>query len=264
MNKIFLTLACIFPLMVLNSCTKGCRAKTQDDTVLKIGTNANFPPFESVDQNGKLIGFDIDIGHELGKKLGRTVEFKEFDFDALILALEKGQIDIILSGMSITESRKKEIAMVAYQGEPLTEISFLFWEAIPDGISSMADLKQKALEKNQTVSLQSGHFFEEILKGEGVPLKLLPGSPEQVLDIKYGKSLAAAIDFSVGKKLSAEHSDLKLKTLPLPQDKWDLGNGIGIKKTRTDLIDKITQAVEGLKADGTLDTLKNKWFKGGQ
>ncbi len=259
--KRLLSIALVCALLpFFGACTKSCGKDASKET-LRIGTNANFPPFESIDQKGELIGFDIDVGRAIGKALDREVTFKEFDFDALILALDKGQIDLILSGMSITESRQKEIAMVPYQGEPLTELGVLFWQEIPEGITDLSTLKQHAATTKLAVSVQSGHFLEDFLKGEGVLLKPLAGPPEQVLDIKYRKSLAAAVDIKVAQKLAAEHEGLKNLTLPLPKEKWDLGNGIGIKKTRTELIDEIRRVVEQLKSDGTLQTLKEKWFK---
>lgn len=262
MHKILLI--CLSVLLSIAGCKKSCSRDNADDTALKIGTNANFPPFESVNEKGELVGFDIELGRIIGEKMGRPVEFKEFDFDALLVALDKGQIHLILSGMSITSSRLDAIAMVPYQGDPLTEVSFLFWKDAPEDLKSLEDLKNLAAEKKLTVSLQSGHFLEDVLMTSGIPLKLLPGSSEQILDIKYAKSLAAAIDVRVGKKLAAEHADLKLVTLPLPKDKWDLGNGIGIKKSRADLIDEVTRIIEGLKSDGTLKNLEAKWFKDGE
>jgi len=244
------------------ACTKSCqKGSSNNSSVLRIGTNANFPPFESINDKGELIGFDIDMGRALGEKLMRRVQFKEYDFDALILALNKGQIDIILSGLSITESRQKEIAMVAYQGEPLTEISFLFWHHVPDNATSFSAIKQIAIARKLAVSVQSGHYLEEFLQGEGIPVKPLAGPPEQILDIKYGKSLAAAVDSTVGKKLDSEHEGIKGVVLPLPKEKWDLGYGVGIKKSNTALVEEITQAVATLKEDGTITKLSDKWLK---
>jgi arginine transport system substrate-binding protein len=264
-KKIIFALSSIFVLfflvLALNFFKKN---NNQDAEVLKIGTNANLPPYETIDEKGELSGFDIDVGHALAEKMGKRAVFKEFDFDALILALNKGQIDIILAAMSITESRIKEIAMVPYHGEPLTEISFLFWKNAPKEINNLSDLKQLALKKKLSVSVQSGHFLQDFLIQEGIPIKTMTGPPEQILDIKYNKSLAAAVDSIVGKNLALEHDGLKNIILPLPKEKWDLGNGIGIKKTRTELIDKISVAVDELKTDGTLENLKQKWFKGGQ
>jgi len=262
MNKIIVAIALLLPFV--SACTKSCQnQKTAHEKILRVGTNANFPPFESIDNKGELVGFDIDLARALGKKLGVQVEFKEFDFDALILALDKGQIDLIMSGLSITASRQQEIAMLPYHGEPLTEISVLFWHSIPGDIKSFSDLKELALSKQTTVSVQAGHFLEDFLRGEGIPVKALAGPPEQVLDIKYDKSMAAAVDIMVGKKLASEHEGIKNLVLPLPKDKWDLGYGIGINKTRQDLIEEVKKALDDIKADGTLDTLKATWFKGG-
>lgn len=264
MKKIIALLFLLAFTMLGSACTKGCRSAQNANKILKIGTNPNFPPYESKDKNGELIGFDIDVGRALGQVLGREVVFKEFDFDALILALQKGQIDIILSGMSITESRQKEIAMIPYQGDPLTDFSFLFWETAPSSITSINELKQLALDKKLTVTVQAGHFLEDFLKSEGIPLKPLPGPPEQIIDIKYKKSLAAAVDSTVGKKLASEHAGLKNLVLPLPKEKWDLGNGIGISKSRADLVNDISRAVDEIKASGILNSLKEKWFKAEQ
>lgn len=263
MKKIItLVLLCAFTI-VFGACTKGCKTEP-DKEVLNIGTNANFPPYETIDKNGKLVGFDIDVGNAIGEVLNRKVVWKEFDFDALILALNKGQIDIILSGLSITESRQKEIAMIPYQGEPLTDISLLFWQQIPSSVTSFFDLKQYSLDKHLAVSVQAGHFLEDFLRGQGIPVKALVGPPEQILDIKYKKSLAAAVDSTVGNKLAQEHEGIKNLILPLPKDKWDLGNGIGIKKSRAKLIEDIKGAVDKLKENGTLTKLKEQWFKGGR
>jgi arginine transport system substrate-binding protein len=257
MKKILALVALLF----ITGC-KSCQNNNKNQPVLRVGTNANFPPFESIDEKGELIGFDIDVARAIGNKLGKKVEFKEFDFDGLILALNKEQIDLILSGMSITESRKKEITMVPYQGEPLTEIAFLFWQKAPN-VTSFEAIKDLAKEKNLMVTVQSGHYLEEFLRSVEIPTKALAGPPEQVLDIKYGKSLAVVVDTTVAKKLAQDHAELKHVILPLPKEKWDLGNGIGIKKTRADLVKEIEEVVKKMSEDGSLKELKEKWFKAG-
>lgn len=254
----------LFALTLLPGCTKSCAGeKNAAKSVLKIGTNAGYPPFESIDEKGNLVGFDIDMGRALAKELGKDVEFKEFDFDALILALKKGQIDIILAGLSITESRQKEIAMVPYQGKPLTEISLLFWEKLPS-IKNFDDLKTVAEASKMSISVQTGHFLEDFLKSLGLSVKALAGPPEQILDIKYGKSLAAALDSTNARSLADKHENLKIVTLELPKDRWDLGNGIGINKDRVDLIEAIQGAVLKLKENGTVNMLEKKWINKGE
>ncbi len=265
MKKSILLLSLAFVVSLFASCTKSCTTKKEAETkLLRIGTNPTYPPFESIDEKGELIGFDIDMGRALAAELGREADFKEFDFDALILALKKGQIDIIMAGLSITSSRQQEIAMIPYQGKPITEISFLFWENLPGEIASFDDLKAIAKNQKLSISVQTGHFLEDFLKSQGFSVKALAGPPDQILDIKYRKSLAAALDSINGKNLAERHESLKIVTLPLPQDKWDLGNGIGIKKENTQLIEEVKNAVSRLKEKGTVHQLEQKWITKGE
>lgn len=245
------------------ACTKSCKGREAEPSVLRIGTNANFPPFETIDKNGGLVGFDIDMGRAIAEVLGLKPEFKEFDFDALILALKKNQIDVIMSGLSITSSRKEEIAMEPYQGKPMTEIALLFWNEMPNDLHSLEDVKRLSSEKKMAVSVQAGHFLEGFLREQGIDVKPLVGPPEQILDIKYKKSLAAALDDSNARVLASKHPDLKLLTFTLPEEKWDLGMGIGIKKENIDLQEKIRDAVKKLEERGVIKALSKKWLEGG-
>lgn len=260
MKRFFMFIVSAILLLSFCGCSKSCsKDKIVEKNVLKIGTNAGYPPFESIDEKGNLVGFDIDLGRAMAQELGKEAEFKEFDFDALILALKKGQIDIILAGLSITETRQKEIAMVPYQGKPMTETSFLFWDKAPSDVKSFENLKELAMAKKLSINVQAGHFLEDFLKSMGFSVKALAGPPEQILDIKYQKSFAAALDSTNARNLADKHENLKMITLQLPKDRWDLGNGIGIKKERTDLIKQIEETVLKLKENGTINTLEQKW-----
>ena len=102
MKKIFLVLALlIFGVM-------SCGKKENGDKKLRVGLNAIFAPFEYV-ENGQVTGFDVDLINEIGKNLGYKVEIIDQSFDGLIPALKAGKIDIIVSGMSSTEERKKSV-----------------------------------------------------------------------------------------------------------------------------------------------------------
>lgn len=246
------------PIIFILSCQKSC--KREDQKVLRIGTNASYVPFEFVNDLGELSGFDIDLGYELGKALNKKVEFKEFDFDALILALKKEQVDIVLSGLSITASRTQEIAMIPYEGEPIRSLNLLFYGDIKREIRNFNELKEWALEKNLKINVQAGHFLEDFLKKIGIPTKPLQGPPEQLLDIKYGKSLAAAVDPKNAMGLLSTVKELHSISLDLPEEFWDLGYGVGIKKSRLDLLEDIKKAIETLRNNGVFKKLEDKWL----
>lgn len=82
--------------------------KTSGNTILKLGTNANFPPFEYVDGT-KIVGFDISMGHQIADDLNMKLEVVDMSFDSLIPALASGSIDFIAAGMSVTEERKQNV-----------------------------------------------------------------------------------------------------------------------------------------------------------
>ena len=78
------------------------------NSVIKMGTNAAFPPFEYVEGN-KVVGFDVTIGEKIATSMGKTLQIEDMDFDSLIPALQSGTIDFIIAGMSVTEERKQNV-----------------------------------------------------------------------------------------------------------------------------------------------------------
>jgi polar amino acid transport system substrate-binding protein len=73
--------------------------------VLRVGVEAKYEPFETVNEKGEFIGFDIDLAREAAQALGRTAQFKDMGWDSLIPELQAGRIDVICSGMSRTDER---------------------------------------------------------------------------------------------------------------------------------------------------------------
>ena len=84
--------------------------KVLDTGELVIGTEPEFPPFESKDENGNYVGFDMDMARELAKDLGVKLRIEEMSWDSLPAALSTGKIDLIVSGMTITEERAESRA----------------------------------------------------------------------------------------------------------------------------------------------------------
>lgn len=244
----------------------GCLACTKTSTdsgknkVLVVGTNANYPPFEFLDQNQKVVGFDADLAESIAKKLGRTLQIKEFDFDSLILALKQGKIDLIISGMSITEDRQKEIDLIPYYGNEVKALSFLFWNKKPESVSTLAQLSDYL--KGGEVTVQAGTFMEEFLTEtpETFKIKSFSGPTEQLLDLKYKKSESALVELAIADELTRLNPELKRTDILLPKNKQVLGNGIGLSKSNSGLLKEITSIVSELKTDGTIQSLEKKWI----
>ena len=106
MKKILLAILIMIATVI--SCGGKKEAASEGEKELKVGLNSTFAPFEYI-KDGKLTGFDVDLINEIGKNLGYKITFIDQAFDGLIPALKAGKIDVIVSGMSATEERKKSV-----------------------------------------------------------------------------------------------------------------------------------------------------------
>lgn len=233
-------------------------AQAKDWTTVRIGTDASYPPFESVNPKGDIVGFEVDYGNALCKKVGVTCTFQNQDWDGIIPALLGGKFDMILSGMNITEERKKRVIF--------TEM----YLAVPPVWATQAtttsnDISPAAL-KGKTIGTQSSsvhaHYLERLYKDSEI--KLYPTQDEPNLDLASGR-----IDYVVGDGIvEQDFIDKKgngccrivAKITRLP-DIHGPGVGMAFRPDDADLRDRFNKAIDELDADGTFKTLAAKYFK---
>lgn len=228
-----------------------CQNKSNPNT-LNVCTNSTYPPYESIDTHGNSVGFDIDIAGELAKRLGKQLTVRELAFDSLILSLQQNKCDLVLSGMSITKTRQKEIALIPYQGEAIKSYYLLFWNQPPQTLEQL---------KGKTVAVQIGTWMEDYLRTQKeITSKALESNSELVMDIQYKKSAAVFAEPHIAKNLMQKESNLKFIEVTLPESEWRLGNGIGIKKSNAALIKQIEETVAQMKSDDSIHQLEKKWF----
>jgi arginine transport system substrate-binding protein len=229
---------------------------------LVVGLQSGYPPFEFIDEQGKLVGFDIELAHHIAKKLNRNLEIKDMDFDAEILSLKQGKIDLIISGMNITPSRTKEILMVPYLGDSADSFTLIFWGEIPEGIQTLKDLNKLP---NAIVSVQSGAVTESYLaKIPGIHSRSFEGALAPLMDVKYGKSTANLVENDTAEYLKRKHPEIKTLLIPVPPEEQIGGFGIGIHKQNPELYEQIQLVIQEFKTSGFIQHLKDKWFKGGE
>ena len=96
----------IATLLIVGLSFAGC---VEDENKIIIGTSADFPPFEYINDNGTIVGFDVEMTTKILEAAGYTVEVKDISFDSLIPSLENGKIDVIAAAMTITEDREEQI-----------------------------------------------------------------------------------------------------------------------------------------------------------
>lgn len=245
-------------LSQLFSCIKSCDNKPISEDVLILGTNANYPPYESINTDGETVGFDIDVAKAIADKLKRRLVIQEFEFDALLLALQQGKVDMIMAGMSITPTRLKEIDMYAYTGEQVRHLPLLFWKAKPSANFDYVSFKAFAADK--VVTVQSGTYMHDIVaKMQLANLRSLPSPLEQIVELKFGKSQIAIVDPPFLEHVLQKNPDLQVLNLALQEQDQVLGIGIGVSKKKPEFSASIQNIVTQLKNDGTLAQLENKW-----
>lgn len=228
---------------------------------LVIGLQSGYPPFEFMDTEGKIVGFDVDVASLIAEKLKKTLVIKDMEFEGEILSLKQGKIDLIMSGMNITPSRLKEISMIPYHGEAATSLSLIFWKDIPEGVHSIEDIAKLS---NPTISVESGAIPELYLsRYKNIHAKPFQGALGPLMDVKYGKSVANLVEPDVAEYLKQQHAEIKIHSVPLPKEESILGFGIGVKKENQEFFQQVQQIIQELKESGELKQLEDKWFKGG-
>ncbi|AKB19282.1 MULTISPECIES: basic amino acid ABC transporter substrate-binding protein [unclassified Methanosarcina] len=216
-----------------------------------VGTEAQFPPFEIVNSNGNIIGFDVDLMNAIAEDQGFKVEYLDQDFAGLIPALQTGNVDIIASGMTITDEREEEVDF----SEPYINAGLALAVLIGnEDIQSVDDLKGK------TVAVQTGSTgflkAEELQKaGIIAEIKDFPHVNEAIEELKIGGADAMVNDLPVTEAFIAAQPDvIKIVGEPLNSEDY----GFAVRTGNTELLIKINAGLENVKASGKYDELLTK------
>ncbi|MDP4144587.1 MAG: ABC transporter substrate-binding protein [Bacillota bacterium] len=216
---------------------------------LSIGVDDSFPPMEFRDENNNLVGFDVDLANEIGKKLGVKIKWVPTDWNGILLSLNSKKFDIVLSSLSITDERKKQITF----SDSYFDINQVI--AVKNGntsIKSSADLKGKA------VGCQLGTTGDDAAsKLTGLKeLKKYDKATEAFHDLTIGRLDAVIIDSPVAGYYSKKGGGFSVLDEKLTKEPI----GIGFRQGNTDLQQAVQKAIDELKKDGTLSKLSVKWF----
>lgn len=219
--------------------------------VLKVGTEATFVPFETVDEKtNKVIGFDVDLMHAIGEIIGYEIEFINMSWDGLIASLQNRNIDVIAAGMTITDER----AQVVNFSDPYFEsVLTIVVRNDNNTVTSLDDLI------NKTVAVQintTGDFEAEEIPG--VRMARYNTAPEALQNVIINAAHAAVIDLPVAETYLDKNPNAPLKHLGA-HSSGDFF-GLALRKQDTDLLAKVNAALAQIRADGTYDKIMDKWF----
>lgn len=218
--------------------------------VIRVGSETTFPPFEFT-QDDKYVGFDIDLTEALIKQMGSKMEFKSMGFDALIPAVQSGQIDIIAAGLDATPEREKQ---VAFSDKYFTQNGYVIVvRKDNDAIKDWADLEGKLV--GAQVGTQQVKLAQDAKAGT---VKQLDSNSQAFMELNAGTLDAVVIDQPVAMYYLKQGADKDLKMTGTP--KSASGMVLAMKKDNTELQAAVNKALKELHENGTYDKIYEKWF----
>ena len=216
---------------------------------LTMSTNAAFPPYEMTTDSGDFEGIDIDVAAAIAEKLGLELQVDDMDFDAALLAAQSGKSDIVMAGVTVTDERQKVMDFSDTYAEGIQSI------IVPEDsdIASADDLTGKAIGTQRGTT---GYIYCTDDFGEDSVVAYDDGLTA-VQALNNGQVDAVVIDNAPAKEFVAANPGLKILDTAYAQEDY----AIGVAKGNTELLNAINGALEELQADGTLQSIVDKYIK---
>ena len=219
---------------------------------LVVGFDKSYPPYGFVGDDGEYTGFDLDLAKAVADKQGWEVKYEAIDWDAKVLELNSGSVDVLWNGVSITEERKQEMD---FSRPYLANQQVIIVKADSD-IADIASLAGKI------VGLQKGSSALDALNKNEIA--------SQVASVQeYADNVTALTDLSIGRldavvldEVVARYYETKeAGTYKVLDEAFAAEEyGVGFKKGNTDLEEKVQKAFDEMIADGTAAKISEKWF----
>jgi polar amino acid transport system substrate-binding protein len=234
-------------------------AMAKDWKEIRVGTDATYPPFESVDASGAFVGFDIDILNAICEDIGAKCTYANQDFDGIIPALLAGKFDVIDSSLSITAEREKQI-----------DFSDMYYNT-PPAVVARKDVGIKGVTKEdlagKIVGVQSStthaNYAEQAYTDSTI--KLYPSADQFKLDLVNGRLDAVTDDIVVlGDWLKtapeAQECCALVGTVKIVPEIHGKGQGFGVRKEDKDLTALLNKGIANIRANGTYKKINDKYF----
>ena len=216
---------------------------------LSMSTNAAFPPYEMTADDGSFEGIDIEVAAAIADKLGLELQVDDMDFDAALLAAQNGKSDMVMAGVTVTDERQKVMDFSDTYAEGIQSV------IVPEDsdIASVDDLAGKTIGTQRGTT---GYIYCTDDFGEDSVVAYDNGLTA-VQALNNGQVDAVVIDNAPAKEFVAANTGLKILDTAYAQEDY----AIGVAKGNTALLDAINGALKELQADGTLQSIVDKYIK---
>lgn len=245
----------MFMLALMISAIVGCGSNENKSTLNQIKEKGKFtyaltgayPPFNYMDENGKVVGFDVDIANALADKMGVKAEAITTQWDGIVGGLKSKRFDTIIGSMAITDDRLKEISFT----EPYYYDGAQFFAKKDLNFKSIKDLK------DGKIGVVTGTTFQKELEGMSNIKEVLQfeGDIENFMAASDGRSDGLVTSRFVGLKAPKEYN-----LVPVGPLLYTENIGIGVRKDDKELLESMNKALKEIIKDGTYEEISNRWF----
>jgi polar amino acid transport system substrate-binding protein len=217
--------------------------------VLRVGTDATYAPFETVDSSGNYVGYDMELIKMIADEMGMELKLQNIGWDGIIPGLMNGNYDCLISAMTITAERKKQINF--------STPYFTIKQAIIVKAGNKTVQGSESLI-GKTVAVQNGTTGDLYAsKIKNVKMKRFDTNPQAVQELLNNNADAAVMDDLVA-LIAIQNNKGKLKFIEIKDIEKEL-YGIGVKKGNDKLLQKINKAIDTLTKNGKLAALVKKY-----
>ena len=222
---------------------------TVEDGKLHMATNATFPPYESIADDGTFEGIDVDIAGKIAEKLGLELVVDDMEFGSIITSVQTGKEDIAMAGLTVTDERKQN---VDFTDSYATGVQVVIVPEDSD-IKSIDDLQGKLIGCQESTT---GYAYCSDDYGEDM-VTAFPSGTNAVQALLTGKIDAVVIDKQPAEAYVAQNEGLKILDTEYVTENY----AIGVSKDNTALRDAVNNALKELIDDGTVQAILDQYIK---
>ncbi len=239
-------LAVVMLVAVFTACS------STETASIKFGTNAEFPPFEFIKAGGVIgdfDGIDMAIADQIGKDIGKEVKIENMEFGSLLAALENGQIDAVIAGMTVTEERLKSV--------DFSESYYVATQVMI--VKEDSDIAKASDMEGKKIAVIEGYTGETVVKDTlGYEYISFKKGTDAIMELVNGKADVVVIDSATAGKYVEDNEGLKIV-----EDNEAFGveeYAIAIKKGNTELLEKVNASIKKMKEEKKIEEFSAKYL----
>lgn len=248
-------LAVLMACAVFAACSKNTDNGNEKKGTLVMATNATFPPYEYKDGDS-FAGIDVEIAEKIAEKLGMTLEIQDVEFGSIIGGVQTGKFDMGMAGLTVTDERKESVNFTNTYAKAKQVVIV----KSDSSIASLDNLKgdgsmKYGVQQDTTGDIYASDTIENGGYGEENVIRYKTGN-DAVQALVNGKVDAVIIDNEPAKSFVAANEGLTILDGAWVEEEY----AIAIAKDNTELLDKVNTALEELIADGTVQSIIDKYI----